>query len=218
MEASGPIREGALLALFEGAEHPVAGSDARYAALFALEGDVKPVRLWLYAPSAELDELPLGSHEGPAGLFLVGPAGAAGCGRVSLRPRRPRSSGSFSSVFRFCRFGKYTNKSYLCIALRGGLSPRPGRNASRSAVSAASGARGAEEEGPECACMAKVPNVRKTEIMKKIIASPGAPKAVGPYSQAVEAGGTLYVSGQLPIDASTAGWPRASRPRRVSRW
>ena len=34
--------------------------------------------------------------------------------------------------------------------------------------------------------------------MKKIIASPHAPKAVGPYSQAVEAGGTLYVSGQLP--------------------
>ena len=29
--------------------------------------------------------------------------------------------------------------------------------------------------------------------MKKIIASPHAPKAVGPYSQAVEAGGTLYV-------------------------
>ena len=39
--------------------------------------------------------------------------------------------------------------------------------------------------------------------MKKIIASPLAPKAVGPYSQAVECGGTLYVSGQLPIDAST---------------
>lgn len=39
--------------------------------------------------------------------------------------------------------------------------------------------------------------------MKKIIASPRAPKAVGPYSQAVEAGGTLYVSGQLPIDAAT---------------
>ena len=36
--------------------------------------------------------------------------------------------------------------------------------------------------------------------MKKIIASPHAPKAVGPYSQAVEAGGALYVSGQLPID------------------
>lgn len=39
--------------------------------------------------------------------------------------------------------------------------------------------------------------------MKKIIASPLAPKAVGPYSQAVEAAGTIYVSGQLPIDAST---------------
>jgi 2-iminobutanoate/2-iminopropanoate deaminase len=39
--------------------------------------------------------------------------------------------------------------------------------------------------------------------MKKIIASPLAPKAVGPYSQAVEANGTLYISGQLPIDAST---------------
>ena len=39
--------------------------------------------------------------------------------------------------------------------------------------------------------------------MKKIIASPLAPKAVGPYSQAVETNGTLYISGQLPIDAST---------------
>ena len=39
--------------------------------------------------------------------------------------------------------------------------------------------------------------------MKKIIASPQAPKAVGPYSQAVETDGTLYVSGQLPIDGAT---------------
>ncbi|MBR4854759.1 MAG: RidA family protein [Alistipes sp.] len=39
--------------------------------------------------------------------------------------------------------------------------------------------------------------------MKKIIASPNAPKAVGPYSQAVENNGTIYVSGQLPIDAAT---------------
>ena len=36
--------------------------------------------------------------------------------------------------------------------------------------------------------------------MKRIISSPLAPKAVGPYSQAVEVGGTLYISGQLPID------------------
>ena len=43
--------------------------------------------------------------------------------------------------------------------------------------------------------------------MKKIIASPMAPKAVGPYSQAVEANGTLYLSGQLPIDAATGAMP-----------
>lgn len=43
--------------------------------------------------------------------------------------------------------------------------------------------------------------------MKKIIASPHAPKAVGPYSQAVENGTTLYLSGQLPIDALTGKMP-----------
>jgi 2-iminobutanoate/2-iminopropanoate deaminase len=40
-------------------------------------------------------------------------------------------------------------------------------------------------------------------IMKKVIATEKAPKAVGPYSQAVEANGFLYVSGQLPVDANT---------------
>lgn len=39
--------------------------------------------------------------------------------------------------------------------------------------------------------------------MKKIISSPKAPKAVGPYSQAVLAGDTLYISGQLPINGET---------------
>ncbi|MDR0295150.1 MAG: RidA family protein [Prevotellaceae bacterium] len=39
--------------------------------------------------------------------------------------------------------------------------------------------------------------------MKQIITSPHAPKAVGPYSQAVEANGTLYVSGQLPLNPET---------------
>jgi 2-iminobutanoate/2-iminopropanoate deaminase len=36
--------------------------------------------------------------------------------------------------------------------------------------------------------------------MKKIISTDKAPKAIGPYSQAVEANGTLYISGQIPID------------------
>ncbi|MDR0728811.1 MAG: RidA family protein [Prevotellaceae bacterium] len=39
--------------------------------------------------------------------------------------------------------------------------------------------------------------------MKRNISSPHAPKAVGPYSQAVEINGTLYISGQLPIDPTT---------------
>ena len=43
--------------------------------------------------------------------------------------------------------------------------------------------------------------------MKKIIASPYAPKAVGPYSQAIKCDGTLYASGQLPIDGATGTMP-----------
>ena len=39
--------------------------------------------------------------------------------------------------------------------------------------------------------------------MKRVISTPDAPKAVGPYSQAIEAAGTLYVSGQIPIDPVT---------------
>lgn len=47
--------------------------------------------------------------------------------------------------------------------------------------------------------------------MKKNIATSEAPAAVGPYSQAVEAGGTLYISGQLPIDPSTKAMPDGIR-------
>ena len=35
---------------------------------------------------------------------------------------------------------------------------------------------------------------------KKVICAANAPKAVGPYSQAIQAGETLYVSGQLPVN------------------
>lgn len=43
--------------------------------------------------------------------------------------------------------------------------------------------------------------------MKKIISTDKAPKAIGPYSQAVYIGGHLYVSGQLPINAETGKMP-----------
>lgn len=36
--------------------------------------------------------------------------------------------------------------------------------------------------------------------MKRIIHTDEAPKAIGPYSQAVDANGTLYISGQIPVD------------------
>lgn len=39
--------------------------------------------------------------------------------------------------------------------------------------------------------------------MKKIIKTYKAPAAIGPYSQAVEANKTLFISGQLPVDAET---------------
>ncbi|MFN8254824.1 MAG: RidA family protein [Bacteroidales bacterium] len=39
--------------------------------------------------------------------------------------------------------------------------------------------------------------------MKKVITSENAPKAIGPYSQAILAGNTLYISGQIPINPAT---------------
>jgi 2-iminobutanoate/2-iminopropanoate deaminase len=39
--------------------------------------------------------------------------------------------------------------------------------------------------------------------MKRIIQTSNAPAAIGPYSQAVEVDGTLYISGQIPLDPQT---------------
>lgn len=40
-------------------------------------------------------------------------------------------------------------------------------------------------------------------IKKEIIHTDLAPAAIGPYSQAVKAGDTVYISGQIPLDPST---------------
>ena len=45
--------------------------------------------------------------------------------------------------------------------------------------------------------------------MKEIIATLNAPAAIGPYAQAVKAGNTLYISGQLPIDPATGAFAAA---------
>ena len=43
-------------------------------------------------------------------------------------------------------------------------------------------------------------SIIKQLFMKRIINTTNAPAAIGPYSQAVEANGTLYISGQIPIN------------------
>lgn len=42
--------------------------------------------------------------------------------------------------------------------------------------------------------------------MKKVISSKNAPEAIGPYSQAVEINGMLFLSGMLPIDPTTGNF------------
>jgi 2-iminobutanoate/2-iminopropanoate deaminase len=40
-------------------------------------------------------------------------------------------------------------------------------------------------------------------MKKEIIATGKAPKAIGPYSQGVKAGGLVFLSGQIPLDPAT---------------
>lgn len=42
--------------------------------------------------------------------------------------------------------------------------------------------------------------------MNTAVSTEKAPAAIGPYSQAVQAGNTVYVSGQLPIDPATGAF------------
>lgn len=47
------------------------------------------------------------------------------------------------------------------------------------------------------------------------ISTPAAPQAIGPYSQAIRAGGFVFVSGQVPVDPETGqpvGGASGSRP------
>ncbi len=39
--------------------------------------------------------------------------------------------------------------------------------------------------------------------MKKVISTPDAPQAIGPYSQAIKAGNMVFISGQIPLDPKT---------------
>ena len=55
-------------------------------------------------------------------------------------------------------------------------------------------------------------------MSRQIISTPNAPKAIGPYSQAVRSGNTVYFSGQIPLDPATGelvGGDITSQTRRV---
>lgn len=51
--------------------------------------------------------------------------------------------------------------------------------------------------------MVCIPLKKNNRFMKKAIATAQAPAAIGPYSQAIEANGMVFVSGQLPINPAT---------------
>jgi 2-iminobutanoate/2-iminopropanoate deaminase len=54
--------------------------------------------------------------------------------------------------------------------------------------------------------------------MREIVVSQSAPAPIGPYSQAVRAGGFLFVSGQIPLDPATGavvGGGTADQTRQV---
>ena len=40
-------------------------------------------------------------------------------------------------------------------------------------------------------------------MQKQIVTTPSAPKAIGPYEQAIKVGDFIYASGQIPLDPST---------------
>ena len=44
-------------------------------------------------------------------------------------------------------------------------------------------------------------------MSKKVINTEKAPKAIGPYSQAIEANGMLFISGQIPLNPETLQMP-----------
>ena len=65
-------------------------------------------------------------------------------------------------------------------------------------------------------CYDRFKKKRGEITMKKVFATDNAPAAIGPYSQAVQGGDYVYVSGQLPIDPATgqfAGDDIASQTR-----
>jgi 2-iminobutanoate/2-iminopropanoate deaminase len=58
---------------------------------------------------------------------------------------------------------------------------------------------------------------REVAVSREIVNSPEAPKAAGPYSQAVCAGGLIFCSGQIPIEPGTGALAQATAAEAVER-
>jgi 2-iminobutanoate/2-iminopropanoate deaminase len=41
------------------------------------------------------------------------------------------------------------------------------------------------------------------QILNEVVQTDGAPKAIGPYSQAIRSGGLMFLSGQIPLDPAS---------------
>ena len=54
--------------------------------------------------------------------------------------------------------------------------------------------------------------------MREVIVTNDAPKAIGPYSQAIKANGFVFVSGQIPLDPTTQQLVEATLLPRLSRY
>jgi 2-iminobutanoate/2-iminopropanoate deaminase len=59
------------------------------------------------------------------------------------------------------------------------------------------------------ACTEPAPQVQaqsqEPKVVKEVISSPDAPKAIGPYSQAIKVGNTLWLAGQIALEPTTGG-------------
>ena len=61
-------------------------------------------------------------------------------------------------------------------------------------------------------------NTNNWDSMKKVVLSQNAPKPIGPYNQAVQAGNFMFVSGQLAIDPKDDKIVAKDVTRRVRLW
>ena len=101
-----------------------------------------------------------------------------------------------------------------CWPYNGLGAPAGAERGSRGPASDGEGVRGGEAPRISRVVSRQFPS----RMAKQSIASPDAPRAIGPYSSAVRAGQLLFVSGQVPFDPATGamvGGDIAVQTRRV---